>query len=1744
VVPPPHALTLTRPYYPGGSLSGIEVPAGGLAHVGTVTLGQDAGSVTGRLRLEDRDPPHADYAAVVVGLVGTGASANASEDGTFEVTTTLGGRFSVRAVRADYEPVAVPDVVVMPGEHVAVEETLVLRRSRGSIVGEVAIPGEGDLAGVEVIVVGTEHRVITGANGSFRLAEIPTRPATVQLVAQRIGPTTSYVTDRPVTVELEAGRAVDAGTLILSRTGGDFLLVGTIHDPISGADREDARLTRSRWVTLDLSRLNPGAFDRIRRASDPDALEALPFEPFNPGAAVDCQDPEGGRESDPACYELEGEDGEKAIWVALASSETGAEVGPFRGTIVLDTAAPERPPGTPAIEVNEGAAWVGATDDAIARIALAAIDATSRVASMRLWLGEAEIVGTGPDARTVCPTGDDVIVADVPADAFALSALRALPETDGKACFHVLFYDAAGNESAPFTAGIGIDRTLPVFDAFTLEGVLGEPAGQTRGTTVAVGATGTGSGYERLDLLLSEDETLAGALRIERQADATGALVAETFLSLRPGDGPKRVHAVLEDPAGNRSAVRQAEIVLDTVAPSPPVLAIIEHDSRPHNGHTNARTITLDVYLPADARTLRIAGCGRLEEGSTDPDDAIDPFEVIFEAPPSPLESMDCVLPEPPVSGPTSMLVRAHAVDAAGNESAPGVAGVILDTIPPPLPEFAVLPAPGSDTSVPGEVFVSSRILTFTASATSDEVPDQMQLFEGEDPPGTWLPFAGAGTHLLAGEADGPHTVRLRVRDLADNVSDGVAEAPLILVQTTPPVPAFTEAPPAYVGGSPTVTLSLAARTDPHFWRFEILGGPDCATFADCRHPPAGEGPHLVPVALFENATNLLRVRAVDRAGNPSPEALVILTHDGIVPEAPVIVRPDPASDPAEITAASVVSVEIDAIPEMGPSGLSHFEGYVDEAGAACEAASARWVAKAGTNAFVYVLADNRRNVLCLRAVDRAGNVSAPASVAVVHDDRPPRAPVVGTAPVVTSTDAFLYLVDPAPGPVQGLTLASGELLDPGDNLHHFEVIGGPLAQWACLPLVRDPASGAWRGADPCLPYDGRDFFEVPLVRDANNGFRVRAVDAAGNAGDPSVEIAVLERATHRLGDFSSLDVSPRIDGDLVVWHRASATEDEAPGVQIFDLATRVPGLHPPVNVESDGFVAGVDVSGRTVVWYSLFSAGIHHCTVASTHPATCLEAPADVPGTVGPSLPRIGGDFIVHHQDNATALRAYDLESGALITLSEDPAGYAAAAVDGMRFAWVEPDPEDPNAPASRLLIQGVDDAAATLVAVDPAYAGFDHLSVSGDRLVFEAYEGGGTPRILMATAPFTSADAGLLPWSGSRPAVWRSDGATHVVYRAPAFGPRSMGSVVLPDAGVARHDVRELSGAMTSAFDLSFHRLAVALADDLGQRAPHVVEHASMTPVDALGSGHQWQPAVAGERIVWLDGRDGSGGVVMRFDRSTGIRDRLPGDLSGGQKDGLVFDGELLAWQEEGPGDETRVVYGTWSGGRVGEVPEPASGTCACPDAFGCLPKVAGGRIAWHRQEATTGHVCIFDVQAGATTIVSDPAVRATQPALDTATAVWIEDGRDLRRHDLQTGADLGCVVGPAGCTFTDGAAKTSPTVDGGRIAWVQDERIRFLDLDAGMEPALLIAGPAATQSHPHLRGDLVVFLEGNFSRPLARIVELSSGTSRRLMHGPGRQGTFGYALGLATDGRTAVFIDDTSGEYRVFWFRPPGL
>lgn len=332
-------------------------------------------------------------------------------------------------------------------------------------------------------------------------------------------------------------------------------------------------------------------------------------------------------------------------------------------------------------------------------------------------------------------------------------------------------------------------------------------------------------------------------------------------------------------------------------------------------------------------------------------------------------------------------------------------------------------------------------------------------------------------------------------------------------------------------GASVVVPVSTPADDDTlpisNFRGYQLAMGPspdwNAAAVVEASDPLAFSGLPL-------NARTLLWVRPIDWIGNTGPAAAVEIVQDDLPPPTPTVTTPRP-----------IVNATTSSVTLTGSEGDANFLGYEScteqvAATAACATAPGCTFTAAAAS-LVVSLGAGLKSCVFARALDRAGNASEVASVAVTSDLSAPTPPTF-----VPSFDPYLMTVR---APRVDFFLATAATDSPGAGgpwvgVSHIEVDTGsgfaPLCALETCHLSGTFAPCGCGCTDDRLLCDGARFVGIraSLAEGVATTVAFRAVDLAGNVGAGVSQQVFSDSTSDILSATSETEMYPQVLGSLV----------------------------------------------------------------------------------------------------------------------------------------------------------------------------------------------------------------------------------------------------------------------------------------------------------------------------------------------------------------------------------------------------------------------------------------------------------------------------------------------------------------------------------------------------------------------------------------------------------------------------------
>jgi len=676
----------------------------------------------------------------------------------------------------------------------------------------------------------------------------------------------------------------------------------------------------------------------------------------------------------------------------------------------------------------------------------------------------------------------DEELKDQPWQDFTLQQALAFKQ-DGTHSVAIRFSDRAGNISQTVTKEITVDTKPPVPGDMPIQigdgtGILG-----SRTTVVKLDAT--------------DDTPLAFKLCEVQGCPATEYVPMTNLVSwVFSGDGEHTMYVMFKDAAGNESPEYSASVTVDT---EPPQLSLVTVDE---GDFVNKRLVNLSIDADG-ADYFRISETPTFRNSQ---------WETFRSNKPFLLDDRD---------GPHRIFVQ--LADQAGNRSKVSAAQVVLDRIPPQ--DTLVHIASGNYTnseSVTVELSVDDPSGTYMVVSADDDFNEPLQS------------FSPTVIHLLA-SVDTPQKVYVRFYDRAGNHTDTESDNTVIL-DTEAPTPPVLHVPAQIINADQIDVSLLAPSTDNSGQALVYQLRTQGANWIQLTRQD-----FPFTVKLEQDRGNLIRVRALDPAGNAGAEESVVVVEDST-----------PPTDPVFMNTRMVVNADSLDLLLASPSIDENFDTYEIKIN------DGPWqnsgVGNGSLKIPVQLLPDNEHRIR-LRAKDLAGNLSNAAEITVVEDSTPPTTPTLlppeGT---VNADTAYLLLAKPSTD----------------TNRLHYELAVGQ--------------EGTFHEITP-----GQDnSFPVQLDQDKENIFLFRAVDEAGNVSSTSVS-KIDESSTEVMNERND-----NVDDNFDVWGRYfaytqnifdSTQKEWSSDIYIQDLFTDQVQKVDQMGFAGNGIIWGIRLAANSLMW-------------------------------------------------------------------------------------------------------------------------------------------------------------------------------------------------------------------------------------------------------------------------------------------------------------------------------------------------------------------------------------------------------------------------------------------------------------------------------------------------------------------------------------------------------------------------------
>ncbi|WP_439645593.1 BapA/Bap/LapF family large adhesin [Citrobacter rodentium] len=671
--------------------------------------------------------------------------------------------------------------------------------------------------------------------------------------------------------------------------------------------------------------------------------------------------------------------------------------------------------------------------------------------------------GTAEPGATVTLYDGTTVIGSVVAGADGSWSLSPdSPLNNGLHNLTVTATDAAGNEGPAASFSLTVDTlapSTPVITSVTDDVAPNSGALANGQSTNDTRPTLAGTAEANSTVSIFDGTTLLGTV----QADGTGAWSFTPPTALASGSHTFNVTAT--DAAGNVSTGAGFTLVVDTVAPTAPVIVSVADNVTPGTGDLSSGQTT------NDPRPV-ITGTG--EPGST-----INVYDGSVLLGTAVVSEGGSWTYRPDGLAQGTHTLRVTATDAAGN-TGPASANFTLtvDTAAPVAPVI---------TSVTDDAGPVTGSLT-SGQSTNDTRPT----FTGTGEPGTTISVADNG--VIIGTAtvgdngawtftptsdlgQGSHPLTFTPTDAAGNV--GPAASFTVAVDSVAPLaPAIV----SVVDDSAPQTGNLSPGQSTNDTRPTLNGTGEAGTTLTFSDNGTVIGSVVVsadgtwtftPTTALSNGPHTLSVNATDAAGNVGPSSSFNVTVDTVAPAAPVIttILDDVSNNTGAIGSGQSTN---DTLPELrGTSEPGAFINIYD--GATLLTPTPIQADANGAWSFTPTAAlGEGSHSFTAQATDAAGNVSPASAIStIVVDTTPPAAPanlaVVANGASVTGTAEA--------GSTITITGSNGTVLGTGvaDGSGNFAVLISPsqVGGETLQVIAQDRAGNTGAAGSVVAPFTG-----------------------------------------------------------------------------------------------------------------------------------------------------------------------------------------------------------------------------------------------------------------------------------------------------------------------------------------------------------------------------------------------------------------------------------------------------------------------------------------------------------------------------------------------------------------------------------------------------------------------------------------------------------------------------------------------
>jgi|GEM_PF-5529465 len=632
-------LRIVKPDFTSATSSVVIINPGESSDVGTLTLSNTVGSITGQVELEQGTTDGMAF------RLGNNLLADVSIDGegNFNIENVGVGSYPYLAVTKEGFDEARSDFFeVQPGKEYDVG-TLSLMLSRGAVEGYAKLMSESDHAGILVRFEGSSYTTVTDSSGYFYKDGVVA--ASYELSFSKDG-----FISRSVDVDVNPDELSSISSsdlpLWLSEQVGDFDIDG------------GAAYTNQLFVDLELKYADAVRIRVSENDLDPEAEEP-PFELISDLIASGVMSIEADQITMHYQYNFMEDDGLRAVIDGrkiinvqfMVEEELGVETPSdvLSASIILDTLEPQLYEDPAPLVINSGNDY---TNSPLASLQFNVYDENG-----------IELVYVSDDNENWLPS------TYLP----SLSHILAMPDEDGLKTVYAYFVDPAGNETEVVNDDITLDTEKPVFVNFEIASDYVAQNGDKYTNTPSVQLNMEATGASRM--MLSNENSFEGAVW---EQYGVGKVWSIPMLN-----GSHSVYIKFSDEAGNivgDEGEYSDTVILDMNAPQAPQFTLagthIVHQST--NDYANDTAISLQFSnIPADVMA-------QVDTSVSFNNEAIELGGSLLSFN---LDEEDGV-----------QVVYARYIDMAGNTSLPAQRAVVLDTVHPYDPQVSVLEGSPSNT--------------------------------------------------------------------------------------------------------------------------------------------------------------------------------------------------------------------------------------------------------------------------------------------------------------------------------------------------------------------------------------------------------------------------------------------------------------------------------------------------------------------------------------------------------------------------------------------------------------------------------------------------------------------------------------------------------------------------------------------------------------------------------------------------------------------------------------------------------------------------------------------------------------------------------------------------------------------------------------------------------------------------------------------------------------------------------------